>query len=346
MKSKGLLFWQVAFTYIGAVIGAGFASGQEIMRFFTRFGCWGAVGALLAGGFLAFLGYAVITRAAYYNMNSYEQYLYYLFGSKKAKVFDGLIWVFLLAGLGVMLVAGGSLFRELWGWELESGFLINAVFLYIVMLCGVKGMLWLNSLLIPGLVLLSLGVALEGLRLGEGLFISWAPAEGFIIDNWLGAALLYVSYNIVLAMVVLVALGKTARQGGCAGAIAGGAGLGIMAAVLSLALGRNAGIIEGEDLPLLALAGIQHHWLSKGYSLVLWAAIFTTALGNGLGLMKRLEALKPGPRPLYAALPFIPSMLLMGWSLSSAVAVIYPFLGYLGLILCIAILINTLRGFN
>jgi uncharacterized membrane protein YkvI len=73
MKSKGLLFWQVAFTYIGAVIGAGFASGQEIMRFFTRFGCWGAVGALLAGGFLAFLGYAVITRAAYYNMNSFDQ---------------------------------------------------------------------------------------------------------------------------------------------------------------------------------------------------------------------------------------------------------------------------------
>src|SRR5690242_12070807 len=29
---------RVAFTYIGTVVGAGFASGQEILQFFTRYG--------------------------------------------------------------------------------------------------------------------------------------------------------------------------------------------------------------------------------------------------------------------------------------------------------------------
>ena len=32
-KKNTLLVWQVAFTYIGALVGAGFASGQELLKF-------------------------------------------------------------------------------------------------------------------------------------------------------------------------------------------------------------------------------------------------------------------------------------------------------------------------
>lgn len=40
--------FQVAATYVGAVMGAGFASGQEIQQFFARFGYWGLVGVVLS----------------------------------------------------------------------------------------------------------------------------------------------------------------------------------------------------------------------------------------------------------------------------------------------------------
>lgn len=344
MKDNRLLNWQIAFTYIGAIIGAGFASGQEILRFFANFGYWGLAGALLAGLLLAYFGYYIIIIATQYSMDSYQQYLVYLYGPRKAKIFDGAICIFLLAGLAVMLVAGGSLFHHLWGWELELGFLVNAIFLYIVMLCGVKGMLWLNSVLIPLLLVISLGVAVEGIRGGGEMLIPEQLAGGIAIENWLLASLLYVAYNSVLAMVVLVTLGKTARSGGSKGVIAGGVALGVMLAVMSLALNMNASIIQGEDLPMLTLAGQQNMWLSKGYSYVLWSAIFTTALGNGLGVLRRIEGICSWPKPVLAALPFIPTLLLFGWPLGRAVGVIYPILGYLGLVLLLSIMVKTMTS--
>lgn len=344
MRDSRLLNWQIAFTYIGSIIGAGFASGQEILRFFVKFGYWGFAGALLAGIMLAYFGYYIITAAAYFSMDSYQEYLVYLFGPHKAKIFDVVISIFLLAGLAVMLVAGGSLFNYLWDWELEKGFLLNAFFLYLVMLCGIKGMLWLNSILIPILLAISLGVALAGIRGGGEMLLPEQLASGITIDNWLLAALLYISYNLVLGMVVLVTLGKTARKGGGHGVIAGGVALGMMVAVLSLALIKNTGIIQGQDLPMLALAGAQNAWLSKGYSFVLWVAIFTTALGNGLGILRRIEGICSWPKPILAALPFLPTLLLFGWPLGKAVGVIYPLLGYLGLILLLSIIVKNKRG--
>ncbi|MBC8080240.1 MAG: hypothetical protein H7X86_07830, partial [Gorillibacterium sp.] len=42
---------QVAFTYVGTIVGAGFASGQEILQFFTRYG-WMAVPTISVAAFL------------------------------------------------------------------------------------------------------------------------------------------------------------------------------------------------------------------------------------------------------------------------------------------------------
>lgn len=134
MAKNKYLFWQIAFTYIGAVVGAGFASGQEILKFFGNFGIWGVIGALLAGTLLAYFGYQIVTVASNLNQESYEQYLMFLFGPSRAKIIDCMISLFLLSGLAVMLVAGGSLFNQIWGWKMEVGFILNAIFLYFVII--------------------------------------------------------------------------------------------------------------------------------------------------------------------------------------------------------------------
>lgn len=343
MKKGQYLFWQIAFAYIGAVVGAGFASGQELLRFFAKYGFLGILGAMLAGLLLALLGRSVVLTAARLNMDSYEQYLQYLFGTKMAKTLDGLICLFLWCGLSVMLVASGSLFNQVFGWPLEGGFLFNGALLYLILLAGVRGMLWLNTCLIPGLLVLSLLTAVGGIIYGREIVFYQPVTSGICPDNWFVSALLYVSYNLVLSMVILVNLGKTARQSGSSGVIAGGLVLGLLAAVLSLAISMNSRIIAGTDLPLLALAQALDHWLGKGYSFVLWAAIFTTALGNGLGLLTRLEGLKLLGKPLLALLLFLPTLLLLGWPLGKAVSIFYPILGYLGLILFGAIGLYSLK---
>ena len=40
---------KIGSAFVGLIVGAGFASGQEVMQYFTSFGIWGTVGAIITG---------------------------------------------------------------------------------------------------------------------------------------------------------------------------------------------------------------------------------------------------------------------------------------------------------
>lgn len=46
---------QIAAVYVGTVVGAGFATGKEIVEFFSRFGFIGMIG-ILIGGYIFIFG--------------------------------------------------------------------------------------------------------------------------------------------------------------------------------------------------------------------------------------------------------------------------------------------------
>ncbi|MEW6065637.1 MAG: hypothetical protein AB1538_10810, partial [Bacillota bacterium] len=70
----GLLIRLVA-TYVGAVIGAGFASGQEILQFFILFGYQGLLGVLVATVLFAYLGAVVLYLSVKLRSGSYQELL-------------------------------------------------------------------------------------------------------------------------------------------------------------------------------------------------------------------------------------------------------------------------------
>ncbi|KHF27179.1 hypothetical protein LR68_03986 [Anoxybacillus sp. BCO1] len=45
---------QIAFVYVGTVVGAGFATGKEIVQFFTQYGAIGFVTIAASGGLFIF----------------------------------------------------------------------------------------------------------------------------------------------------------------------------------------------------------------------------------------------------------------------------------------------------
>src|SRR3546814_16834979 len=53
--------FKISIAFVGGVVGAGFASGQEIMQFFTSFGMVGLVGAVISGALFIFLAMALST---------------------------------------------------------------------------------------------------------------------------------------------------------------------------------------------------------------------------------------------------------------------------------------------
>lgn len=63
--------FQIGAAFIGVIVGAGFASGQEVLQFFTSFGVMGIVGAFIATVFGAvafassFFGFVTLVGTVY-----------------------------------------------------------------------------------------------------------------------------------------------------------------------------------------------------------------------------------------------------------------------------------------
>lgn len=336
--------WQVAFTYVGTLIGAGFASGQEIFKFFAVYGKWGRIGTLAAGGMFAVMGYLIIKTSSFYGMESYNQYITYLFGGRKAKIIDGIVLLFLFAGLTVMLIASGTLLSGMFVCPLWWGFILTMFFISGVLLTGVQGILRLNTVLVPILLAVLLAVVFISMGLPPNNRDLTIYQPGLLGGNWLVAAIIYVAYNLVLGTVILASLGKTAQGGGARGAILGGFILGLVLALSCNALIHQGGLAAEKDMPMLELANNINELAGKLYIVVLWMAIITTALSNAYGVLVRIASWGKIPRPLAIVVIFLPSFLFMEWPFAKAVETIYPLLGYLGAALLVAIIVKSSKN--
>ena len=344
MKQKQVLIsFQVAFTYIGALVGAGFASGQESLQFFTVFGTSGIVGALFSGLLFGLFGLLIINITAREKVGNYGQLLSYLFGGKVALLVELVMSFFLLLSLAIMLVAGGSLFNQLWDSPFAQGFFLTAIVLCFTLLVGTEGVLWLNTALIPGLIILSLVIAVFNLT-NQEIVVTALANLNLVGENWFVATWLYVSYNFVLAAAILSSLGGTAHCGGKKGVLLGGLIFGLMAGVISVSLLNQSGSTVEQAIPMLVLAYNVHPLMGWAYSFILWIAILTTALSISFGLLKRLEQLLGWPKFLLILCIFVPTFPFLYWSFPQMVATIYPLMGYGGLVFLCALVYKTCRN--
>lgn len=334
---------QIAFTYLGAIIGAGFATGQEIVNFFAAFGPKGIIAAIISGMLFAILGCMVVSVVSGGKMKNYKEYINFLFTPKIAWIFDALLFMFLCCGLTVMLVASSSLCTKMLDMPAWAGFLFTAGLLYISLLMGEEGLLWLNTALVPGIILLVLFIAAHTVCENPGAVQTALGNKNLLLDNWLLSSVLYTAYNLVLGMVVLSSLGGRSLAASLVGTASGGIVLGLLAAFICKAVLISGQTINSEEIPMLSLAARISPGVVRMYFFVLWAAILTTALSNGFGLVKRIHAKLAMPRPVLVFLIFLPCLPFINWSLSGAIGIIYPLLGYIGLIFITAIIYKTLR---
>lgn len=330
---SGKIVFQVAATYVGAVMGAGFASGQEIEQFFTNFGNSGLLGILISACLFSLLGWIMLDLQERWKVSSYSEFFLYLLGRKWGSRVNILMSALLFLGMIAMLSGAGALFVQYFGLSSWLGVLLTVLVIGLALWFKGEGVLWINTMLIPMKFLFCLGIALLAVLLGsgtegEGVQIAANP----LIQNWFFSGILYVSFNLTLAMVVFASLGKEVQKPGARlGAVLGGAALGLFAMVIGVALLRFPEV-KALEIPMIAVAGKLGNWPAFLYVIVLWLAMLTAAIGNGFSLVTRLvEVLKLDYR-VASLLLLVLVFPLAGVRFSSIVKVVYPLFGYLGLI--------------
>lgn len=128
------------------------------------------------------------------------------------------------------------------------------------------------------------------------------------------------------------------------GGTLGGAMVGLIIAITSLVLFVNVGKIASADIPMLVLANEIHPWFAFAYSLVVFGLIFNTAFSLYYALAKRFSENKGESQFKRDMIIFVVS----GYALSflgfkQLVSVMYPILGYIGLIMLVVLLQAWIR---
>ncbi|WP_424659218.1 hypothetical protein [Desulfofundulus sp.] len=332
--------------YAGTVIGAGFASGQEILQFFIVYGEQGLWGVVIATMLFALLGFLLMSFTTALGCSSYAELLPLLTGRKLARLVDWLNLAMLPGGLTVMLAGSGALFNEQFGLPTELGALLAAVITALVILGGLEGVLLANMVLVPVKVCIIALVCLLAVIHNGG----W-PAPGDLggtmsgsARHWLWSSILYVSYNMVVPVAVMSSLGRSVDQKpGILGGLTGGIALGATAILVTLAGLFFYPRITHYQVPLLCIAGGLGEGWRHGLGILIWMAIITTAIADAHGFASRLAPGGGWPYRLVGLTTIVLALPLARLDFNRLVQILYPLFGYAGLLIVAGLLITPLK---
>jgi len=284
--------WKLIFLFIGTIIGAGFASGQEIWQYFVRFGPVFLPAILLAALLFALLLSRVFGHIASLKQVDQKSFLNSLLPERWAVLTDAALNAFLFAGLTVMLSGAGELTEQYLGLPRLWGILFCSLLVWLAVAGRAEGVLSLQTFLVPPMLIIIFLVAVLSLRLQAEHGTFNLPTEGLDLPS-ARSAILYVSYNMASGLAVVIAAGSgiaiKKRAAWYSGLI-----LGAIGCLVALALYGYYAILGHYEMPMLYLAYESSSALFYIYGAVLATAILTSALADCLSLTRRWHIPSPG----------------------------------------------------
>lgn len=327
--------------YVGSIVGAGFATGQEILVFFGRFGGNALWGVLLAAACFMLFGarmFAVLGAGDARPSSIFQR----LAGRRAGLVLDVIVALFIFTGLAVVMAAGGALGAEQFGWNYGSGVATVMGVSALAIALGVRGALLVNAVLVLVLISGFTGFFIEQV-LQDGVVWSGVPEYGefgrIAPTGWVFAAVLYVGYNFLIVLPALSPFsGQLAGVRGAAwyGAL-GGLVLGFLLFIITLSLQTHFPEALYLNVPMAYIAALHGPFWQFVYALSLASALITTALASALALGARM-----GRSPIscrvwsIVALGLAHPLTSLGFA--GLVRTAYPLAGYAGIIVLVLLL--------
>lgn len=284
---------KIAFVFVGTIVGAGLASGQEILQFFGLYGIGGFMGILLCGVIYIALSIVIVNLCFKHKYKSYRDIVESVFGNKFGWIVDLFLTFFIFGANTIMLSGGGAMLNEYIGIDKFWGVIIMAVLVFLVASFSTSGIITTNSAIVP----LSTAVILI---LGLIVFLSTKsqnsiPLQLLNIPNiksrWFLSSILYSSFNLMTATGVIcpmVAESKSKRPfiNGC---IIGSILLTLLALVINFSILMFYPKSFYNEIPNLYIAKGFGYVLPLVITVVIWLEMFSTEIGNLYSLSKRFE---------------------------------------------------------
>lgn len=337
--------------FIGVVVGAGFASGQEAMQYFVAFGEWGLWGIALAAALMMVTGVSILQLGSYFQAVEHTAVYNKIASPVTAKILDWSTLITLFSIGFVMFAGGGSninqQFPSIPVWVGGTVMLILVLLVGLMDVDRVTRVIGTITPFIIVFVVLATGYTILTADVDFASLNTWAIDNvNTSLPNWWLSALNYTGLNVMTAVSMSIVIGGNFldnRAVGIGGLIGGFFYL-ILLALLVFALFFEAKDVNGEDMPVLKLITGIHPVLGILMTFVIYGMVFNTAIGMFYALGKRLTRNNPQRfYPVYAASCII-GFILSFIGFQSLVSNVYPILGYLGLLMIFVMVYNRIKN--
>lgn len=324
---------RIAATYAGTIMGAGFASGQELTQFFVVYGSMGLAGLFVTGSLFCWLGIHILELSYKIKATSYHHLLYYVCGKKIGFFLDIIITFFLFGVLTIMLAGAGTLCQDTFNLPYALGPIIMALCLIITTLYGLQGITTANLIITPLLTITIIIIGLYSLshhQLSLSLINLPPQTTDLPAPHWLLASLLYLSYNLVMSAAVLAPLGAciVQRPARVLGSIAGGLLLMLLAGLITIVVMIHYPKSLDYEIPMLYIVSSQHTLHQTSFILIFVTAIYTTGLASLYGCATKLTAATGFSTKRSLLILITLSLIFSHVGFADLIAIIFPIFGY------------------
>lgn len=331
---------KIAAVFVGTVLGAGFASGQELWVFFARFGISGVWGALLSGGLIALFGGLICYQAKNEQSFDYYTYLGSVFGKHLAGAIYFITQAFMFISFSIMIAGSCELLSSQFNIPKILGGGITLLICYACLANRVSGIAKLNIILSP---VMCVGILLVSIFYSFSTEEAWSGIDK-IKENYLISACLYMSYNILSSAAVLCVTSKIAKnkKEAAISGILGGAILTVIMLFSVIALNKAGDFVLKAEFPMLLVAQRLFNILIYIYPPLIYMAMLTTAVSSGFCACEVLQRcnLKEKTAAFFVCALAVPMSMVR---FSSLIKNCYMLFGVLGILLIGGVLTKSLK---
>ena len=232
----------------------------------------------------------------------------------------------------IMIAGFGAYFEQEVGISNIIGSIILATLSFVVLMTSVKGVVKVNEILVPILIIFVIIIGILNLK-----NIPIMQLERYIVktnnSNYILSAILYCSYNSILLIPVLITLKDYIKNRKHIGIIS------ILTTIITIILSVMIFLILAKvdvditklEMPAVYVVSNMFKYLRSIYGFIILGSIFTTAISLGNSFIQNISKNRKS-YPQIALIMCITSVLVSQIGFSNLINFLYPIFGYLGLI--------------
>lgn len=325
--------------YVAWVMGSGFATGQEILQFFTSYGYKSFI--LLAMNLVGFLVIGPAILEAGYNHKDHEGFSQFRFfcGDKAGRFYEWFVPVSLFAAMVILISGAGATLNQYYGLNHYVGALLMAVMAFVAYVAGFQRFVKVVSFVGPTIIVFTVVVGIVTvIRDFEGL-MSVADYEAVMAPSrpvrfWWLSGILYISYNLTGGSMYYTALGSTAstRKEAIWGASLGTGILMLAILLMNSAILTNIGEAGALGIPTLYLAKKISFALGAVFSVILILGIFSSCSAMLWTVSEKFVQQGTRKSYIFAGAVGIVAFLLGLLPFAELIGLVYPYVGYISLV--------------